>query len=497
MEDSSLPQVLEEQTTLPAGARLGKYQIVRLLGLGGMGAVYEALHTEIGKRVALKTLAPAIAALPGARQRFLREAQVTSRLCHSNIVDVTDMGTEGAVAYLVMELLAGEDLARRLERTGPMPPGDLVDLVLPVCSALVTAHEAKIIHRDLKPQNIFLAAGHRGIEPKVLDFGISKVSDSEVSELTRTGSLLGTPHYLAPEQVRDARAASAASDQYAMGVVLYRCLTNSHPFDGESVFAVLQAIVTKVPVPLRERRSDLPEGLDRVVERAMSRVPSERFPSVSALGRALLPYASVKARLLSEEAFAVGATPEGASTEGEPALPQAPQGELGSGPPTALAAVDSGTLSPSVTSLDVSQRGRPAKSRARAAVGAFAGATLVVGGLFLSLRPSHKPSVPPRVAFPSPPTAPAAPPPEAQAPAVDVSKAPQPTATMHAGSTEAEVHGTSVKTEAATPPKGTPVHPARRRSSTSTRHAPAPPPPEVPAPGPRRSLNPNGAPVID
>src|SRR5689334_9039605 len=127
----------EETTTLPVGARLGKYQVVRLLGQGGMGAVYEAQHTEIGKRVAIKTLSPALAAVPGARQRFLREAQLTSSLRHPHVVDLTDMGMEGRVAYLVMELLAGEDLARRLERTGPMVPGALVDLMLPVCSALI------------------------------------------------------------------------------------------------------------------------------------------------------------------------------------------------------------------------------------------------------------------------------------------------------------------------------------------------------------------------
>src|SRR5436190_9976048 len=133
MEDAGLPVVPEEETTLREGARLGKYQIVRLLGAGGMGAVYEAVHTEIGKRVAVKTLAPQVAAIPGARQRFLREAQLTSRLRHPHIVDLTDMGTEGRIAYLVMELLAGEDLANRLDRVGPFAPRDLVDLLLPVC----------------------------------------------------------------------------------------------------------------------------------------------------------------------------------------------------------------------------------------------------------------------------------------------------------------------------------------------------------------------------
>ena len=200
-----------------------------------------------------------------------------------------------------MELLAGEDLAHRLERTGPMAPRELVDLMLPVCSALVAAHDAGIVHRDLKPQNIFLARARSGVGPKVLDFGISKSSDTDASSsLTNTGSVIGTPHYLAPEQIKDARSASAASDQYSIGVILYRCLSNANPFEGESLFAILQAIVMDKPMPLRERRPELPEGLVRVVERAMNPLPWERFASVRDLGRALLPFASPKARAIWE-----------------------------------------------------------------------------------------------------------------------------------------------------------------------------------------------------
>ena len=219
------------------------------------------------------------------------------------------MGTEGRVAYLVMELLAGEDLSHRLERTGPMGHRDLVDLMLPVCSALVAAHAAGIVHRDLKPQNIFLATGHHGVEPKVLDFGISKSSDSEVSGLTSTGSVIGTPHYLAPEQIKDARLATGASDQYALGVILYRCLANAPPFEGDSIFAVLQAIVTEMPTPLRERRPGLPEGLERLVARAMNPLPRERFATVRGLGHALLPYASPRTRVIWEDTVTPDAAP--------------------------------------------------------------------------------------------------------------------------------------------------------------------------------------------
>ena len=148
---------------LAEGTRLGKYEIVRQLGAGGMGAVYEAVHTQIGKRVAIKVLAPAVAAKPEARARFLREAQLTSKVRHAHAVDVTDMGTEGDQTFLVMELLDGEDLAARLARERRLAIPELVDIMLPVCSAVAAAHAAGVIHRDLKPQNIFLARSANGI----------------------------------------------------------------------------------------------------------------------------------------------------------------------------------------------------------------------------------------------------------------------------------------------------------------------------------------------
>jgi serine/threonine-protein kinase len=499
MEDSSVPVVSDQETTLPAGARLGKYEIVRLLGAGGMGSVYEAFHTDIGKHVAVKTLAPAIAATSGSRQRFLREARVTSRLRHSNIVDVTDMGTEGRVAYLVMELLAGEDLAHCLERTGPMPPTELVDIMLPVCSALVAAHQARIVHRDLKPQNIFLANGPRGVEPKVLDFGISKIGDSDVSALTGTGALIGTPHYLAPEQVRDARAASAASDQYSIGVIFYRCLTGTNPFDGESVFAVLQAIVTKAAVPLRERRADLPAGLDGIVERAMRPVPSERFPSVRALGRALLPYASEKARVIWDGAFTVEETPAGAREDANAETAVGSRAKSQARPATEGPLVGSDSLPPTVSENDPSfgRAGAAGRSRVRAVIGALVGAALIVSGLLLLSR-IRAPVAHPTSAALSPRPDPAtvrSPAPPAQ---IDQAEAPAERARAQAAATEAKAAETPANTEAeATPAKVAPEAPRRRRSSAPAHRAPPRAEPEAPTAAPPRIRNPNGAPVID
>jgi eukaryotic-like serine/threonine-protein kinase len=295
---------LEHDATLGPGTLLGKYQIVRLLGAGGMGAVYEAAHTEIGKRVAVKVLSPAIAAVPGTRARFLREAQLTSRLRHPNIVDVTDMGSDAGQTFLVMELLSGEDLAQRIGRTGPLASQDLADIMLPVCSGVIEAHRAGITHRDLKPQNIFLADGPHALQPKILDFGISKGNDVVgTGSLTGTGAMIGTPFYLAPEQIMDARAAGPQSDQYALGVIMYECLTGSRPFEADSLFVVFQAIVAGEPVAPRQRRPEIPAALEAIVLRAMSVDPAARFHSTIGLGRALLPFASGRMQSIWQEAF--------------------------------------------------------------------------------------------------------------------------------------------------------------------------------------------------
>jgi serine/threonine-protein kinase len=309
-----------EIPTLAAGTILGKYNIVRLLGAGGMGAVYEATHTEIQKKVAIKVLSPLIAAVPGARARFLREAQLTSRVRHPHIVDVADMGSDGGNTYLVMEFLHGEDLAQRLERLGPIGVEELADIMLPVCSAVAAAHAAGITHRDLKPQNIFLATGTRRVHPKVLDFGISKGNDAvtQAGTLTGTGAMIGTPYYLAPEQIMDSKSAGSASDQYALGIILYECLTGKRPYDGENLFVVFQGIVGGTPRRPRELRPEIPPELEEVVLRAMKSDPKQRFATIEDFGRALLPFASGRARVIWDEAFAGGAP--GDAPPGRPSI---------------------------------------------------------------------------------------------------------------------------------------------------------------------------------
>jgi serine/threonine-protein kinase len=266
-----------------------------------MGSVYEGVHLELNKRVAVKTLRPEYARNAQIRLRFLREGQAASRIRHPHAADVSDVGQDGDLVWLVMELLDGEDLDALLERQGTLPPERVADLLLAVLAALATAHEEGIIHRDIKPANIFLARGRHGVTtPKLLDFGISKIitttegphDTTDVQSITGSAAILGTPFYMAPEQVMGARNASALSDQYAIGVILYRSVTGQLPFKAAEVYPTLRAIEIGVYTPPRQLVRDLPARFDAMVRRAMHREPTRRFASVHELGAELLQYAS-------------------------------------------------------------------------------------------------------------------------------------------------------------------------------------------------------------
>ena len=271
------------------GSMFGRYRVVRQIGRGGMGAVYEAVHSDLEKRVALKVLLPSTASQTELVARFEREARAAARVRHPNVVDVSDVGVEAGVAWLVMEHLEGEDLSGLLRREGALPLSRVAELMLPVLGAVEAAHSLGVVHRDLKPENIFLARMRDGtIVPKVLDFGISKMAPAGGGPaLTSTGIMMGTPCYMSPEQAQSSRGVDGRSDQFSIGVILYECATGRRPFEGETFFSILTAIVEGRYVRPRELCPGLPERFEAMVVRALERSPDARFPSVAALAEEL------------------------------------------------------------------------------------------------------------------------------------------------------------------------------------------------------------------
>ena len=279
---------------LPPGAKVSRYEIVRLIGEGGMGTVYEAMDSRLGRKVALKVLSPALKSKRKAAKRFCIEAQAAARLVHPNVVGIFDFEVDCECPYMAMEHLQGETLAAAIAR-GPFAFDRLADIMLAVCAGVFAAHQAGIIHRDLKPSNIFLCPDWKGNQTaRVLDFGISKVGGLSSSDLTQTGDIVGTSQYLSPEQASGNRQVTELSDQYSLGVVMYECLTQQTPQRGQPIYGLLQNIVEGRHVPVRELRPDLPLALETVVGRAMQIRPTDRFASVLDLARALFPFASSK-----------------------------------------------------------------------------------------------------------------------------------------------------------------------------------------------------------
>jgi serine/threonine protein kinase len=303
--------------------RVDRYELLELIGEGGMGAVYRALDTRLGRTVALKTVLTTprgtAAFNQELRQRFMREALAASKVEHRNVVQVIDFGVaEDGTPYLVMEYLRGTDLAGLLKDTPNLLPIEQVaDIMLNVCAALRACHQAGIVHRDLKPSNIFLAETDTGPAVKVLDFGVSKAPMA--GDLTQEGQILGTPQYLSPEQVNG--KVGPESDQYALGVLLYVCLTNRLPFEEHQNLSLLRAIEAgRFPGP-RFYRPELPEALEAIVLRAMHVDGKQRFESVHALGQALWSFASTRGQIEWKNYYFHATPPVSAHQATAPAVP--------------------------------------------------------------------------------------------------------------------------------------------------------------------------------
>ncbi|MDB4942469.1 MAG: serine/threonine protein kinase, partial [Labilithrix sp.] len=272
----------------------GKYVLERLLGQGGMGAVYAARHRKLGHAVAIKVML-ADAANHEAASRFVNEGRAAANIQNEHVVRVSDVDEENGYAYMVLELLEGEDLAQLLERERRLPPAVAVAYVMQALDGVRQAHAQGIVHRDLKPSNLFLAKRHDGTSViKVLDFGISKAGTSNPlgvapGALTSTKAMLGSPLYMSPEQLRSSKSVDARADIWATGVILYELCTGKLPFMGENLGELFAQILEVEAPPLRALVPEAPAALEAIVAKCLQRRPEHRFQSVAELERELAP----------------------------------------------------------------------------------------------------------------------------------------------------------------------------------------------------------------
>lgn len=270
----------------------GKYRVERVLGVGGMGIVVAATHVALNQRVAIKFLLPAAVGNAQIIERFAREARAAVQIQSEHVARVIDVGTlPTGSPYMVMEFLEGTDLAEAVEKGGAMPIARAVSYVLQACEALAEAHALGIVHRDLKPANLFLArrAGRDSIV-KVLDFGISKMKEKGPSGLTQTSAVMGSPYYMAPEQMMSSKDVDARSDIWALGIILYELLAGAPPFVAETMAEIVYMVTQRDPPPLESKRPDVPAELAQVIARCLSREPAQRYVNVAKLAAALAPF---------------------------------------------------------------------------------------------------------------------------------------------------------------------------------------------------------------
>lgn len=288
-----------------------KYRVDRVLGVGGMGVVVSAVHVELDQLVALKFLHPDAATKPELVERFVREARASVRLKSPHVAKTLDVGRlDDGRPYIVMELLEGQDLDAELRSMSELLPiEDAASYVLQACDALAEAHALGIVHRDLKPANLFLTHGPDGrAHVKVFDFGISKFLDEPFvegrtpSSLTRTEAVFGSPAYMSPEQMRSSRDVDERTDIWALGVILYELLTTRIPFEAQSAIEMGLKVVQDAPTPPRTFRPDIPEELEQVILRCLTKDLNQRFADVGELATALAPFAHARDRGIAARA---------------------------------------------------------------------------------------------------------------------------------------------------------------------------------------------------
>jgi serine/threonine-protein kinase len=416
LPDLPIGSPLDPQTVALTDASLsegevlaGKYRVDRILGAGGMGVVVAATHVLLDQPVALKFMLRATQGDPDLAERFLREARAMARLRSEHVVRILDLGLfADSAPYMVMELLEGRDLRSILVDTGPMRVSDAVRYIAQACEAVAEAHARGIVHRDLKPHNLFVTNKPNGEEHiKVLDFGISKVNTDPA--LTRPTTLLGSPHYMAPEQIATPRAVDGRADIWALGVCLYQLLTKRTPFEAPGLLAFSEKLLSEPPFPIERHRPDLPVALVRVIDQCLEKSPERRFATANELGEAL-------------EA-ALG----GSASARHPSMPPVPPTTVApSGSTIAPVAIRNGARVgsfPSVPPPSASPSKRVGSTRARMTAVA---AALFVAGVTVGVlgRPSAGPQDPPQAAVDLPDV-----PPPPELPSARLTPEPRPPAT--------------------------------------------------------------------
>jgi len=274
----------------------GKYRVARLLGEGGMGAVYECEDASIQKRFAIKVLHASVADDKNAVGRFEKEAQAAGRIGSDHITDVIALGTlPSGDRYMIMEFLDGTTLSGRIKDKGKLTPSEVAPTMVQLLEGLEAAHKAGIIHRDLKPDNVFLLRSKAGIKDfvKILDFGISKfnrLSGDSAMSMTRTGAVMGTPYYMSPEQAKGSKEIDGRSDLYSTGVILYEAVTGQVPFNADTFNELIFKIVLEAPPPPEQIVPDLDPGFSAIIRKAMNRDPSQRFQTATEFQEAIMQW---------------------------------------------------------------------------------------------------------------------------------------------------------------------------------------------------------------
>jgi len=472
---------------------IGKYEVIRSLGSGAMGEVFLARQAAIGREVAIKTILSTVAKGEEAEDRFRREAEAAGKLNHPNLVTIFDFDKDGDLFYLVMEFVKGDDLEDLIKQRS-LSHSQFLEMLAQVCDGLSHAHRHGIIHRDIKPANVRVVRDGKNLQAKVMDFGIARVEDSN---LTATGIVMGTVSYMAPEYIREGHA-SSRSDLFAVGVMLYECLTGRKPFAGDNTTTILFKIVSDAPAPIDlDALQGISPSIRHVLDKALAKEPGDRFQTADELAKALRACKDPSWSGTLDEATAMIARHQAglATVVGRPPSEEGTQLIQGTSLPTVVgkpAGAPPVPAQPMPKPAPQAPAHEPAKSRTGLVAGAAAALVVVAGGAWLALRPkpvaSALAAAQPGVAQPPQPqaaqgTPPQAPPAQAtQAPTQAPTQTPAPNALQ--ASAKPTTSGTAPSPQSPVPSKAQPEAPRPEPAHAAPAPVAAPKPPAAEPPRP-------------